>query len=47
MNAWSGGESEPENVRGIAAKTTMLNALAGAVPTKERIITCEEVFELA
>lgn len=29
-----------------AGKTTMVNALAGAVPAHERIITCEEVFEL-
>ncbi len=29
-----------------AGKTTMLNALAGAVPARERVITCEEVFEL-
>ncbi|UZN05281.1 CpaF family protein [Cellulomonas sp. S1-8] len=29
-----------------AGKTTMLNALAGAVPPRERVISCEEVFEL-
>ncbi len=29
-----------------AGKTTMLNALAGSVPARERVITCEEVFEL-
>lgn len=27
-------------------KTTMLNCLAGAVPARDRVITCEEVFEL-
>ena len=30
-----------------AGKTTMLSALAGSVPPQERVITCEEVFELA
>ncbi len=29
-----------------AGKTTMLNCLAGAIDSRERIITCEEVFEL-
>ncbi len=29
-----------------SGKTTMINALAGAIPSAEHIITCEEVFEL-
>lgn len=29
-----------------AGKTTMVNALAGSIPATERVITCEEVFEL-
>ena len=29
-----------------AGKTTMLNCLAAAIPGRERIISCEEVFEL-
>jgi pilus assembly protein CpaF len=27
-------------------KTTMLNCLAGAIPGSQRVVTCEEVFEL-
>ncbi len=30
-----------------AGKTTMLGALAGAIPPRERVISCEEVFEVA
>jgi len=30
-----------------AGKTTLLNCLAAAIPGRERVITCEEVFELA
>ena len=29
-----------------SGKTTMLNALAGSIPASQRVITCEEVFEL-
>ncbi|MGY1667572.1 ATPase, T2SS/T4P/T4SS family [Geodermatophilus sp. SYSU D00696] len=29
-----------------AGKTTLLNCLVAAVPARERVITCEEVFEL-
>lgn len=31
---------------GLAAKTTLLNALCAAVPARERVVTVEEVFEL-
>ncbi len=30
-----------------AGKTTMLGALAGAIPPRERVISCEEVFEVS
>ncbi len=29
-----------------AGKTTLLNCLLSAVPARERVVTCEEVFEL-
>lgn len=29
-----------------SGKTTMLNCLAGAIPANQRVLTCEEVFEL-
>ena len=29
-----------------AGKTTLLNCLTAAIPARERVITCEEVFEL-
>lgn len=30
-----------------AGKTTMLGALAGSIPARERVISCEEVFEVS
>ena len=29
-----------------AGKTTLLNCIAAAIPARERVVTCEEVFEL-
>jgi pilus assembly protein CpaF len=29
-----------------AGKTTLLNCLGGAIPARERVVTCEEVFEI-
>jgi pilus assembly protein CpaF len=29
-----------------ARKTTLLNCLCAAIPARERVVTCEEVFEL-
>ncbi len=29
-----------------AGKTTLLNCLAGAIPARQRVVSCEEVFEL-
>ena len=29
-----------------AGKTTLLNCLGAAIPARERVVTCEEVFEI-
>ena len=43
-----GGVSHALGVPGAtqAGKTTLLSSLATAIPARERVITCEEVFEL-
>jgi pilus assembly protein CpaF len=39
LNVVTAGPTQP-------GKTTLLNCLAAAIPPRERVITCEEVFEL-
>jgi pilus assembly protein CpaF len=45
MSARVGADTEHSG-RTVADKTTLLNCLAAAVPPQERVVTCEEVFEL-